>query len=53
MDQVPLCSEQDLEKQRAVKGLNPFTQPSHKQAGRALCRYERGPEDKFSGKMVS
>lgn len=33
MDQVPFCSEWDLEKPRAVKGLDPFTQPPHRQAG--------------------
>lgn len=38
---------------RAMKGLDPFTQPPHRQAGRAPCRRESGLEDKFSGKMVS
>lgn len=49
MDQVPYCLKWDLEKRRAVKGPDPFTQPSHSQAGRAPCGYEKGLEDKFSG----
>lgn len=53
MDYVPFCSGWDLEKPRAMKGLDPFTQPPHRQAGRAPCRRESGLEDKFSGKMVS
>jgi len=52
-DQVPCCSAWDLEKQRAVKGFDPFTQSSRRQDGRASCGYERRLEDKISGKMIS
>lgn len=44
MDHVPFCSEWDLEKPRAEKGLDPFTQPPHRQAGRAPCRRESSLE---------
>lgn len=32
-DHIPFCLEWDLEKPRAVKGLDPFTQPPHRQPG--------------------
>lgn len=53
MDQVPFCSEQDQEKQRAAKGLDPCTHPSHRQAGRDSCGCEMGLENKFGGKILS
>lgn len=53
MDQVLFCPEQDQEKQRAVKDLDPCTHPSRRQAGRDPCGCEMDLEDKFGGKILS